>query len=57
MAPTCAPVPDAAAGTQRTCRNAPARVAFEGRPKYAVFSVVSGTSLVVRSIDTTRSRQ
>ncbi len=57
MAPTSAPVPDSAAGSQRTCRNAPARVAFEGRPKYAAFSVVSGTSLVVPSIDTTRSPQ
>ena len=57
VAPTSAPVPDSAAGSQRTCRNAPARVAFEGRPKYAAFSVVSGTSLVVPSIDTTRSPQ
>ena len=57
MAPISAPVPDSAATSQRTCGNAPARVAFEGRPKCSSFSFVSGTSVVEPSIDTTRSPQ
>ena len=57
LAPISAPVPDSAAASQRTCGNAPSRVAFEGREKYAAFSVVSGRSLVEPSIDTTRSPQ
>ena len=57
MAPTSAPVPDSAAASQRTCGNAPARVAFDGRPKCSSFSFESGTSVVEPSIDTTRSPQ
>ena len=57
VAPSSAPVPDSAATSQRTCGNAPSRVALQGRPKYAAFSLVSGTSLVEPSIETTRSPQ
>ena len=56
-APISAPVPDSAAASQRTCGNAPSRVAFEGREKNAAFSLVSGRSLVEPSIETTRSPQ
>jgi hypothetical protein len=57
VAPTSAPVPDSAATTQRTCGNAPSRVAFEGRPKYSALSFELGTSVVEPSMDTTRSPQ
>ena len=38
VAPISAPVPDSAATIQRTCGNAPSRVAFEGRPKCSAFA-------------------
>src|SRR6185295_19484821 len=57
VAPINAPVPDSAAASQRTCGNAPSRVALDGREKYSAFALVSGRSLVDPSIDTTRSPQ
>ena len=56
-APSRLPVPDSAAATHRACGNAPSREAFEGRPKYAAFFSLSGTSGVDPSIEATRSPQ
>ena len=49
-APSRLPVPDSAAATHRTCGNAPSRDWFDGRPKNASFSLLSGTSVVDPSI-------
>ena len=56
-APSRLPVPDSAAATHRACGNAPSRDWFEGRPKNASFSSLSGTSVTDPSIETTRSPQ
>ena len=56
-APSRLPVPDSAAATHRTCGNAPSRDWFDGRPKCSAFSALSGTSVVVPSMDATRSPQ
>ena len=56
-APSRLPVPDSAAATHRTCGNAPSRDWFDGRPKNASFSLLSGTSVTDPSIETTRSPQ
>ena len=52
-APSRLPVPDSAAATHRACGNAPSRDWFEGRPKNAAFSALSGTSVMDPSIETT----
>ena len=56
-APSRLPVPDSAAATHRTCGNAPSLDWFDGRPKNASFSSLSGTSVTDPSTDTTRSPQ
>ena len=56
-APSRLPVPDSAAATHRTCGNAPSLDWFDGRPKNASFSLLSGTSVTDPSTDTTRSPQ
>ena len=55
VAEISAPVPDSAAASQRTCGNAPARVPLEGRPKCSALALLSATSLLEPSIETTRS--
>ena len=56
-APSRLPVPDSAAATHRTCGNAPSLDWFDGRPKNASFSLLSGTSVTDPSTETTRSPQ